>query len=44
MAHRARQARRSHTYAAPGTYQAKVIAKDEAANQASWNKTIVVTP
>lgn len=32
----------SHTYATPGTYAAKVTAKDEAGNTASWNKTIVV--
>lgn len=32
----------SHTYAKAGTYAAKVQARDEAGNTASWPKTIVV--
>lgn len=33
-----------HTYARPGTDTAKVTARDEAGNTASWPKTIVVNP
>lgn len=34
----------AHTYAKAGTYTAKVVARDEAGNQASWTKTVVVAP